>query len=178
MPSESEMFKRNPVSYSIWLMPDSKVKDQLKNKILALGSDFGGPIFEPHVTLIGSSLGAENTLLQKTEIISKKISPFKIFFDGIAHFNEYFCSLFLKVKFSPQLNAARDLASTEIDWNKNDYLPHMSLIYGNYTLSEKEKMISTLGWLPDHFSVNSIFLAHNDEIRLKWKVIRGFPLTN
>ena len=74
MPSESEMFKRNPVSYSIWLMPDSKVKDQLKNKILALGSDFGGPIFEPHVTLIGSSLGAENTLLQKTEIIRLNIT--------------------------------------------------------------------------------------------------------
>ena len=176
MPSQSDMFKRNPVSYSIWLMPRGHVKDQLRNAICSLSTDFEGPIFKPHVTLVGGFLGREKELLQKTEIISRNIRPFEISFNGITYLDEYFRSLFLKVKFSSQLKGAKDIACKELSWNDNGYIPHLSLAYGNYSIKEKEEMISTINILPNGFLVDHIFLAHNDEIHLKWKVIQGFPL--
>ena len=157
-------------------MPEDSVREELKNIIHSFSNNFGGPKFEPHVTLVSSFLGHEKGLLQKTEMISKKIKPFKIFFDGILHLDEYFRTLFLKVKFSSQLQEARDITGNELNWNDQDYTPHLSLTYGKYGVREKEKMISTLDSLPDCFFVNKIFLAQNDEIRLKWNVIRGFKL--
>ena len=79
MTNGSDVLKKNPVSYSIWLMPEGNVKNQLKKAIYMLSTDFDGPIFTPHVTLVSSFLGSEKELLQKTEIISKKIKPFSSF---------------------------------------------------------------------------------------------------
>ena len=169
--------KRNPISYSIWLMPTDNKKDQFSKMINAISHKYGGPLFDPHVTLVSGFLGKKRDLIDKTETISNKISPFKILFDGISYLDEFFRSLFLKVKLYPDLRAARNLACAELAWDEIDYLPHMSLIYGDFTPIQKEKMISTLGLFPDSFSVNKIYLIHNDEIQMKWRVIRGFPLT-
>ena len=70
------------------------------------------------------------------------------------------------------------VACKELNWNDNDYMPHLSLTYGDYSKKEKEKMISTLDIFPDGFLVDYIFFAYNDEINLKWKVIQAFPLIN
>ena len=109
-------------------MPEDNLKDQLENKIQLLASDFDGPIFEPHVTLVSSFLGDEETLIDKTEIISNKIPPFRIFFDGIAYLDEFFRSLFLKVKENPQLVLARGISLAELGLKEKEYLPHLSLI--------------------------------------------------
>ena len=176
--SKSDVYKRNPVSYSIWLMPKGDIKDQLENAIHSLSTDFGGPKFKPHVTLLSSFIGNEKNLIKKTEIISNKIKPFEIIFDGIAYLDKFFCSIILKVKVSTGLRPARDIACKELNWNDKNYMPHLSLSYGNYSKKEKEKMITTIKIIPRGFFVDHIFLAHNDEINLKWKVIKGFPLSN
>ena len=74
-----DQIKRNLISYSIWLMPEGGIKDALQNKIMTCCSDFGGSIFEPHVTLIGSFLGDEKKLIGKTRRISKKYNPLKYY---------------------------------------------------------------------------------------------------
>ena len=177
MSGESGKSTRSPLSYSIWLMPSGNEKNQLKARIQSLGSNFEGPLFEPHVTLVGGFLGKEKELLKKIETISKRISPFKLFFDGVAYLNEFFRSLFLIVKFNPQLIAARKIACTELDWEDEDYLPHLSLIYGHFTENQKAEMALTVGSIPVSYIVNSIYLAYNDEINLKWRVIKIFQLT-
>ena len=60
-------------------MPEGGIKDALQNKIMTCCSDFGGSIFEPHVTLIGSFLGDEKKLIGKTRRISKKYNPLKYY---------------------------------------------------------------------------------------------------
>ena len=178
MKSENDGLKRNPVSYSIWLMPEGNVKYDLRNVIYMLSANFGGPLFTPHVTLVGSFLGSEKELLHKTEIISKKIKPFEIYFGDIEYSVEFFRSLFLKIKVNTELIKARDIACKELNWIKNDYIPHLSLVYGDYDTKEKEHMISNIKIIADRFLVDHIFLAHNDEINLKWEVIRGYQLMN
>jgi 2'-5' RNA ligase len=178
MNNQKHTSKRNPDSYSLWLKPENSVENKFQNKIQSLASEYGGPIFKPHITLVSSFLGKEKVLLKITEIVSKKISPFIIYFDNIGYFNKYFCSLFLTVECTSELSAARRLCSTELHLKENKYFPHLSLIYGDYTLDKKQEMISNLGALPDKFLAQSIYLAHNDENNLRWEVIKGFSLNN
>ena len=175
---ESAKSKRNAQSYSLWLMPQGNAKDQLKDTIQSLGSDFDGPFFEPHVTLVSGFLGEEKKLFNKAKKISKKISPFIIVFDGIACLNEFFRSLYLKVKFNKSFISSRNTACNELGFIEHDYIPHLSLIYGNYTFTQKERMISRMGSLPSSFSVEKIFLTYNDEVNLKWRIIKEFSLSN
>ena len=139
MTNGSDVLKNNPVSYLIWLMPEGNVKYQLKKAIYMLSTDFDGPIFTPHVTLVSSFLGSEKELLQKTEIISKKIKPFEISFGDIEYSDNFFRSLFLKIKVNTKLKTARDIACKELNWNENDYMPHLSLVYGDYNRKVKGK---------------------------------------
>ena len=64
--------KRKPISYSIWLMPAKEQKVVLENKIKTLANQHGGPMFDPHITLLSSFVDDESTLLYKTENLSKK----------------------------------------------------------------------------------------------------------
>jgi len=178
MANGSEVLKRNPTSYSIWLMPKGDVKYQLKKVIYLLSTNFDGPVFTPHVTLISSFIGSEKELLRKTGIISKKIKPFEISLGDIEYSGDFFRSLYLKVKLNTKLKTARDIACKELNWNENNFMPHLSLFYGDHNRKEKEQMISTIKIIPDLFLVDQLFLAHNDEINFKWKVIQGYPLRN
>lgn len=170
--------KRNPISFSIWLMPEESLKNQLSRIINALSEKYGGPTFEPHVTLVSGFLGKERILLKKAKALSNKIKPFEVIFDKVTYLNEFFRSIFLEVKLTDVLQNAKELACKEFDDYRTDYLPHMSLAYGNYNLSTKLQMVGEIGIIPDGFWADKIFLAHNNEIDLKWKVIRDFKLNS
>ena len=53
-------------------MPCKEQKVVLENKIETLANQYGGPKFEPHITLFGSFVDDESILLNKTENLSKK----------------------------------------------------------------------------------------------------------
>ena len=131
MLSESNVSKRNPVSYSIWLMPEGNVKDQLKNAIYSLSNDFGGPKFKPHVTLVSSFIGSEKDLLQKTEMLSKRVKRFEIFFGRIDTLHK-FSIKFLEVKFTIELKKVRDIICSRLNWFDNDYFSHVKMAYGDF----------------------------------------------
>ena len=170
--------KRNPNSYSLWFMPSKEQKVVLENKIETLANQYGGPKFDPHITLLGSFVDDESILLNKTENLSKKIRSFKIILDQVRYLNEFFRSLFIEIKFSEELKSARNTAAKEFRWKDKNYIPHLSLMYGNYSNQIKINIIKKMGVLPKFLTVNKIYLAHNDEINFKWKVIEGFKINN
>jgi len=157
-------------------MPQGKNKKFLKNKIDYLSKNFGGPSFSPHVTLIGSFLGEQKDLIEKTKQISEKIKAFEIYFYKLCSLDKFFQSLFLDVKLNRELVNARNYASHKLGCSNDNYEPHLSLAYGEYSKKVKDKMISTIDKFPQRFFVDKIFLAHNNEINLRWKIIKDFPL--
>jgi len=170
--------KRKPISYSLWFMPAKDQKVLLENKIKTLANQHGGPKFDPHVTLLSSFFDDESTLLYKTKNLSKKIRSFEIIFDQVRYLNEFFRSLFIEIKFSEELKSVRSTAAKEFGWKDKNYIPHLSLMYGNYSDQIKINIIKKMGALPKILTVNKIYLVHNDEINFKWKVIEGFKINN
>jgi len=169
--------KRNPISYSIWLMPSGNKKDQFSKMINAISHKYGGPLFDPHVTLVSGFLGNEVDLLKDTQELSRKISSFEIIFEKISYLDEYFRSIFFDVKYTDELKEARNIACKKTTCSESNYRPHMSLTYGNYNLSTKLKMVSEIDEIPNGFLTDKIFLAYNDEVNLHWEIIDYFDLS-
>lgn len=46
--------------YSVWALPPEELKPRLKKLMEGLRSEFGGPEFEPHVTVVGAVSLTEN----------------------------------------------------------------------------------------------------------------------
>ena len=172
--------KRNPLSYSIWLIPEDETYNKLNKIIIDLAKNYTNIEFTPHFTLLGGFIGELDNLDIKSKNLSKNISPFDLVFDELFFLNEFFRFLFIKIRTDSQLKDVRLLATKEFGFSDSNYLPHLSLAYGNFSkaiieemsvyASEKLKGI-------DGFFVNSIHLAHNDEINYKWNIIESYRLS-
>ena len=53
---------------------------------------------------------------------------------------------------------------------------HLSIAYGDYSKDKKIDMINEINSIPEGFYVDKIYLAYNDEINLKWKIIDSFKI--
>lgn len=51
--------------YSVWGVPKDEVRERVKKVMEGLRSEFGGPPFEPHVTVVGAISLTEADALQK-----------------------------------------------------------------------------------------------------------------
>ncbi|MFZ1748141.1 MAG: hypothetical protein WAU17_19715, partial [Nitrospirales bacterium] len=61
----------------------------------------------------------------------------------------------------------------------NPFIPHLSLLYGHYSLELKHKITSTLSQaLPLNFTVDTIHLIHSkSEHPMDWASILSVPLS-
>ncbi len=168
--------KRNPNSYSIWMIPTGKKFFMFEKIIFDLSQSFNGIQFIPHVTLISGLNNSEKILSKKIAKIAKKIMPFNIQLVDIQFLNEFFQSFFIKVKIDSQLRILRKIAQKEFPNTEKYFNPHLSLAYGNRNIKFKKRLRKTIQNPVKNFMVKELYLAHNDEINYKWKVVNKFPI--
>ena len=167
---------RSPISFSIWLMPDGHCKKTISGLITRISDHLGGPIFKPHVTLIGGLHGKEMDLVKKAKTLSNLLNPFYVIFEKIFYLDKFFRSFFLQIKLTDELKSSRNIACNEFNYYGEDYFPHMSLAYGDFNKLTKIQMASEIGEIPNGFFTDKIFLAYNDEVNLHWEIIDYFEL--
>ncbi len=132
-------------SFFLWLEPTGKAHDLLAMTIAHLSQEHGGPLFDPHVTLLGDIAGRELELQHQTEQLAQALSPFDLSLTVPAFEDQYFQCVFMRVEETSTLLEAHTLARTL--FHKEDapaYMPHLSLLYGLYPTSLKEQIIGTL----------------------------------
>ncbi len=168
--------KRNPLSYSLWLIPDGKLFLELQSIIHNLSSAFEGIRFIPHVTLLSGFQDKESILLNRTEAFVKHISTFNVNLKEIEFSDEFFRTFFIKVDFDSDFKKAREIACSEFLCNDDNFIPHLSLAYGLKELSLKKNIKKNIKNNFKKFRVDKIYLAYNDEINYKWKVIQQFSI--
>ncbi len=164
------------ISYSIWLMPEGELKKRVYSIIKEHHEKYGSPLFEPHITLIGSFGGDEQELKNKTKILASKLKPFTVTLDKVSYLDEFFRSLFFTVKKTPDFLEARKKALKVFGLPQEKYLPHMSLIYGNFDAEDKKETSKKIGKFSGGFEVRKIYLVTNDEKSLVWTVKGGCSL--
>jgi hypothetical protein len=117
--------------HSIWLMPrEPAVVSELQALIRDISAQYSTPIFEPHVTLIGTVLGPRQEVLEKTASLAGKINPFTISFAEAVPFDDYFKALVVELRKTPEVMRANQTAR-EVFGRIGDaeYMPHLSLMY-------------------------------------------------
>ena len=163
--------------YSLWLIPTGEVYNKFAKIISDLAKEYNAPIFEPHVTLIGGIVGTEEELSVKTARLAEIIRPFKIKLNRMDYFPERHRALIIRAEKTNELIEAKNRAIEVFNLPLVEYMPHLSLLYGDFSSATKEKIIRKLGSkFDDEFEIKSIYLYYTsgEEQEENWHKIREF----
>lgn len=162
--------------YTLWLMPKGEIYGKFAELIKKLAGEYGGPIFEPHVTLLGGIELPETEMISKTDQLVESQKPFPVTLRQVDFEDYHFRALFVKAEITPALLSLRERAKKIFGMQDiPPYMPHFSLLYGNYPNELKEKIIAEIGRdQTAQFEVNSVFLTKGGEVK-DWKIINEFP---
>lgn len=113
-----------------------------------------------------------------TRTLAATSSPFDIFLGDAAAEDKYFRALYLRVQEGSEINELHQQAaaifSAETD---GQYLPHLSLLYGNYPAELKEEIVADLQ-VPAgmSFLVDTIHLWRTEGEVADWVRIGSFTM--
>lgn len=163
--------------YSLWVMPKGEILEALQNTINTLAEKYSAPVFNPHITLLGDLETPEEEVIKRVESIVGNITPFQVSLEGLGFEDYYFRSLYLKVKLSSELVRLQEETKRvfQID-NKTTYMPHISLLYGNYPSDIKQEIIQELkDKFNFSFTASSIHIFHAFGEPYEWYEIKEVP---
>jgi len=164
--------------YSLWLIPEDDAHNLYSEVIRKLSHTYHTSLFEPHITLLSSITGSKAELIAKTEMLSRHLTRIFVKPHGIKYLNEIYRSLFILITSNEELiNAnklAKELFGLPLD---EEFMPHLSLLYGNLPVKEKEKIKEKLdSKLLASFHVDNIVLFCTSNESDKWYPVQSFPL--
>jgi len=165
-------------TYSLWLKPTGSIYQELAKIIKNLSNKYSAPIFEPHVTLIGGLIDSEDNIIKKILRFVNLVKPIKIKLRRIGYLNEYYRCLFLIAEETESLMNANSKAREIFDrMHDTKFLPHLSLLYGNFDAKLKEEIIKSLrSEINIEFEAKSIYLVSTRNRPKDWYEIKKFLL--
>ena len=159
-------------------MPRGDVCDRLARIIQRLSTRYGAPQFSPHVTLLGGCVGPRRELICKSAGLAAALRPFTLRLEEIGFLDEYFRCLFVHVALTEPLRRAHQAARRAFGHEREPaFMPHLSLLYGNFPRSPKEEVIAEMGpRLGIQFKVRSLYLWQTHGQPRHWRRVACFGL--
>lgn len=166
------------LKYSLWFMPRDTVYQQLSQCISQLGEQYSSPVFPPHVTLIDSIEAQEEEIISKAQELALLMRPHIIKLTNIDFTDYYYRALFLRIEPSADILAAYQQARKFFPSDqKSNYMPHLSLLYGNFAVETKQAMIKEVGsGFTGEFKADALHLYLTEGAVNDWREIRVFTL--
>lgn len=160
--------------YSLWLEPSGNIAYKLQERIRKLSKENGTPLFSPHVTLLGSLYASETELIPLADTLASSVEPFELELTKTGYRDTFYQSLFIHVKENSQLRELRNNACRLFDCNEDEYMPHLSLLYGDLSRNEKERILNIIGReYYVRFSVNNMILMQTDGKPHQWRKVHA-----
>ncbi|CAN0853634.1 Cyclic phosphodiesterase, partial [Linum grandiflorum] len=139
VPMESSGDENKQV-YSVWAAPPDDIRSQLKKLMDGLRSEFGGPDFQPHVTVVGAISLTEQDALSKFKSACEGVKSYTATVDRVAAGTFFYQCVYLLLHPTPEVVEASSLCSQHFGYkNSSPYMPHLSLLYGDMSDEEKKK---------------------------------------
>ena len=164
--------------YSLWLMPEGKVRDRLTLTLHNLSVRHEAPEFPPHVTLLGSCMGERDEMMRRSSLVAGALKPFTVRLGKLDFRDEYFRCLYLHAgPAEPLRNAHQAACRIFCRSPEPDFMPHLSLLYGNYPVNLKENVMAELGLrLNVQFKVRNLHLFQTHGEVENWREVAQFPI--
>ena len=168
--------KPKSMTYSLWLMPGGQVYRRLRGVILTLSRKYATPAFKPHVTLLGRIVGPRRQVLAKSAKFARGMRPLVVRLGSLDGLDEYYRCLFVRAAKTGPLTKANRAARRVFDLQKQPaYMPHLSLMYGDFPPRAKKQIIHALGGrLELEFEVRSLHLYSTTGKPRAWRQVRTF----
>lgn len=170
--------------YSLSIVPPEPIYGKFKGIIDYLSDKHGAPKFKPHITIICEIHKSEAEMMEKCDQLAKQIKPFKVKLKGLDFSGSYYRCVFLLAEKSEGIvginQKVRDVFGLDPD---PDYMPHISLMYGDYGDDEKEHFIDEIKKmgtdLDIEFIVDGFWLDHAaDDIPIEqWEKVQEYKLS-
>jgi 2'-5' RNA ligase len=159
-------------------MPTGVAYDILARTIAEIALELNGPVFEPHVSLIGNLDGSESEIADRTAELGHKLDPFTITLSEASYLDDHFRCLFMLVQQDPSLMKAYTVASDLFKQPKQAFLPHLSLAYASAGEAQKKSLIRRLSSdIRMNFEATALSLIRADSLAPKdWHEIGRFPM--
>ena len=163
--------------YWLWGLFPSIEKVFLNEIKAKVQSKLKSPFFETHITLAGPYFYIDNIFLNKLKNFAENNSAILLNVGGYDFKQEIFQSFYISIENSRQLKELRrniyELNNFDL---ANNYLPHISLSYGNHEIKDKKELISNLPELNKLIRMSKIALVEvNEDINL-WKILESYDL--
>jgi 2'-5' RNA ligase len=116
------------------------------------------------------------SILSKTEQLAGLLTPFVATLTHADYLDQYFRCLFIRAEETEDLINANNRAS-EIFSRQHDsrFMPHLSLMYGDFTSEIKQQIIGTIGKnFNMRFDVTSVHLFSTNGEPKEWHRVKEF----
>jgi 2'-5' RNA ligase len=117
--------------FCLWLVPELETEAELAELLVELSADLGGPLFSPHLTLIGETEDERDALDMKLSDVAARFPAFEAPVVRVETGDSYYQSLYLRFENAGTLRALKEaLVAVTVPENVDAFMPHVSLFYG------------------------------------------------
>lgn len=163
---------------SLWMMPPPAVRARFHALIAELSRRVGTPPFEPHLTLSGIDAATETAAIRPIAALAARLPPLAIRLTDVGTTPAYFRCVFVRAEHTPVLDRAYHAARRALGQAPGEFMPHLSLIYGELTPATKERLIAEIGNRFDTtFIVERLALYDTAGPPPTWRCIADFRLS-
>jgi len=143
-----------------------------------LSRRFEAPEFPPHVTVLGSCVGERDEMVRQSALVAATLRPFTIHLGEIDFRDQYFRCLFAHAGPVEPLREAHEAACRTFSRNPDvEFMPHLSLLYGNFPQTMKKDIMADLGPRLDvQFEARTLYLFHTEGPVRDWRRVERFGL--
>lgn len=163
---------------SLWLMPPANLRERYARIIRRLAAAYDTPPFLPHVTLLGELPGPPELVRARCTALAAQIAPYELRLTAIGYQDVFFRALFVRVDPTPPVLAAYDRAVAQFPQEQPaPYMPHLSLLYGDFPAERKPSMTAAVGEdVSGQFRAEALYLVDVARPIEQWQVRETFPL--
>jgi 2'-5' RNA ligase len=137
------------------------------------------PQFEPHVTLLSNLPNDSDKITPIVSRLAEHIRPFEIHFPILAAGSTYFQCVFAKAQPTGSISTLYDETCRLFEVEPNAFMPHLSLVYGDFTAKQREQIIQQLAdAYPKSFQVTGIRWYLVDGTPEQWRLVKEFRFSS
>lgn len=163
--------------FSLWMMPPPAIGERFRALIADLSRRSGTPAFEPHLTLAGVEAPTEAAACSRVAPLAAALAPLPVRLTDIGMTADYFRCLFIRAALTPALTQAYRSACAALDQTPAEFMPHLSLIYGELAPAAKAEIAAALGGRFDiEFTVERLALYTTTGAPPDWRCVCEFQL--
>jgi len=167
---------KETIGHHLFLEPDEPLLGELSGIIRTLSETYGGPVFDPHVTLLARI--EDDNVMEKARILAREMLPLTLRVSGIEGEDEYFRAFYLKVEPTPELMDAHSRANELFGMeDARAYAPHLSLFYGNIDDDARQRLRAAVpSFVGTTFTVSTLSLFKTAGAADLWQRTERYPL--